>query len=375
MNESRATRFQRSRRRAQSIGIACGAIVLLGLALTPAGDALAAKVTVFVGPPALSLTISLFLYTSAVLLLWEALSFVAGWAVARFDRRSAPNTSRDVYLAQAAAFLVALPAAWGLGAVVVLSVWAVGGWWWLTAAVLVGVTLVAVLHVLPGVLARAAGAQPVDRPALVEALGVLARKIRVPIASIDALPASSSVTASAMVTGAGEQRRVFIAADLMCDWSDDEISVVVAHELAHHVHHDLWMTLAMDVGVLAAGFWLVERVRASGAPAGLEMLPLVALLAGAVWVLATPVRHALSRWQERRADRFALELTGGAEAFQAAIRRLAAGHLAEERPSRLTRWLYHRHPPADERLRAAESFGTARGQGRPAGKPAGKPAG
>jgi Zn-dependent protease with chaperone function len=359
MNESRATRFQRGRRRSQRLGIVCGAIVLLILALTPAGDALAAKVTVSVGPPALSLTISLLLYTSVVLLLWEALAFAAGWGMARHDRRGTPGTLRDLYLAQSAAFLVALPAAWGLGAAVLLSWWAAGGWWWLAAAVLVGLTLGGVLHLLPGALARAAGAQPVDRPALVEALGVLARNIRVPIASIDALPPSSSVTASAMVTGAGDQRRVFIAADLMRDWSDDEISVVVAHELAHHVHHDLWMTLAMDVGVLAAGFWLVERVRGGAAAAGLQMLPVVAVLAGSVWLLATPVRHALSRWQERRADRFALALTGRADAFQAAIRRLAAEHLAEDRPSRATRWFHHRHPTAAERLEAARAFRSA----------------
>ena len=34
----------------------------------------------------------------------------------------------------------------------------------------------------------------------------------------------------------------------------------------------------------------------------------------------------------------------------AAVRRLSAQHLAEERPSTLTRWLFHRHPPVAERL-------------------------
>ncbi len=64
----------------------------------------------------------------------------------------------------------------------------------------------------------------------------------------------------------------------------------------------------------------------------------------------------MSRWQERRADAFALELTGGAAEFRAALRRLAARHLVEERPSRLTRWLYHRHPTVAERLRFADQF-------------------
>ena len=76
-------------------------------------------------------------------------------------------------------------------------------------------------------------------------------------------------------------------------------------------------------------------------------------VAGAVWTLVTPARHALSRWHERRADQFALALTGQGEAFVAAIRRLAEQHLAEERPSRVTRWFTHRHPSIEERLAMA----------------------
>ena len=221
--------------------------------------------------------------------------------------------------------------------------------------------LVLALHGGAGWLARAAGARPIERPALVEQLGALARRVHVPIESIDQLPPSSTLTASALVTGAGRGRRIFIADELMRGWSDDEIAVVVAHEFAHHAHRDLWTTLAVDVAVLAAAFRVAAAVRdAAGIGAGAAMtmadLPLVALVTGLVWIASAPIRHALSRWQERRADEFALTLTGQPEALQAAVRRLAAAHLAEERPSRLTRWLFHRHPSAAERLEAAAAF-------------------
>jgi hypothetical protein len=51
-----------------------------------------------------------------------------------------------------------------------------------------------------------------------------------------------------------------------------------------------------------------------------------------------------------------LQLTGEVDAFGAAIRRLSARHLSEERPSSLARWLFHRHPPVAERLASAELF-------------------
>ena len=363
MNESKATRYQRSRRRAQAAGVVCGGVLLGVLAFTPLGRALGDWCRIYLGPGVFRYTAGLLVYVAIVLMAWELVLFASLWALSRRERRSGRGLSAaDTYRSQIEGLFLALPASFVLAGIVLAAAWVAGSWWWLAAAVATGAALVAALHLAPGVLARASRATPIERPALVERLGVLARRIHVPIASIDTLPATSTVTASAIVAGAGERRRVFIADGLIRDWSDEEISVVVAHELAHHVHHDLWATLALDVLVLAGGFWLAGAARAwlggpGAAPAGgLDMLPLVALFVSGVWILASPVRHALSRRQERRADRFALELTGSAEAFQAAIRRLAAQHLAEERPSTLTRLFYHRHPTASERLETARVF-------------------
>jgi STE24 endopeptidase len=72
--------------------------------------------------------------------------------------------------------------------------------------------------------------------------------------------------------------------------------------------------------------------------------------------VATPALNALSRWNERRADRYALTLTGQPAAFVSAMKRLAAQNLAEERPSRLALWLFYTHPPIAQRIDAAREF-------------------
>jgi STE24 endopeptidase len=156
---------------------------------------------------------------------------------------------------------------------------------------------------------------------------------------------------------------VLVSADLVRQWSDDEIEVVVAHELAHHAHHDLWRTFALNSGLLSAALWGADLiVRLVGPVTGvtdvgdLAALPLMALAASVVWAAGTPIRHAQSRRQERRADEAALVWTGQADAFGSAVRRLGAKYLAEERPSTLTRWLYHRHPPVADRLALAERY-------------------
>jgi STE24 endopeptidase len=93
-----------------------------------------------------------------------------------------------------------------------------------------------------------------------------------------------------------------------------------------------------------------------GGSGDLAALPLIALVTNGVWILATPLLNAQSRLHERRADTFALTMTDGADAFGSAIVRLGTRHLAEERPSIVTTWLYHRHPSVAERLALADAF-------------------
>ena len=72
-----------------------------------------------------------------------------------------------------------------------------------------------------------------------------------------------------------------------------------------------------------------------------------------------PAAHAMSRTHERRADRFAINLTKNTPAFVSAMRRLAAQNLAEDEPSTLVQWLFYSHPPIRERIEAARSFSRA----------------
>jgi STE24 endopeptidase len=150
---------------------------------------------------------------------------------------------------------------------------------------------------------------------------------------------------------------------MLAEYSDEEIEVVLAHELAHHVHGDIWKGIVFESALTLAGFYLASRMLAElsdrfgfrdvADPAG---LPVLLLAAGAVSLVMMPVAHAMSRAFERRADRFALDLTKNPGAFISAMRRLGAQNLAEEHPSRLVQWLFYSHPPIAERIAAARAF-------------------
>jgi STE24 endopeptidase len=169
--------------------------------------------------------------------------------------------------------------------------------------------------------------------------------------------------ANAALVGAGATRRILLSDTLLAGYTDDEIEVVLAHEMGHHLHRDVLKGLAAEsVALLACFFAAAVALRASWKPLGLTSasdvagLPVILLTGGAVSLLTTPLLNALSRHNERRADRFALDLTARPDAFIGAMRRMAAQNLAEEHPSRAAFWFFHTHPRVDERIERARGI-------------------
>ncbi len=160
--------------------------------------------------------------------------------------------------------------------------------------------------------------------------------------------------ASAAIVNAGRARYVAISDTLLADHTDEEVEVVVAHELAHVAHHDVVIAqAALAVHVAASLLGAEVAVRWAGPIHGVmaaARLPLALLTTGALFLLLRPLSLALSRLQERRADRYALTLTGNGPALTSVLRRLAANNLVEPAPSGLTVWWFHSHPAAAERM-------------------------
>ena len=377
MNETRATRYQRLRRRAHAAGLASAGLMLAVVALTPLSRQLASLAERFARglPSPFFAIVAVAVFAVLVVVLWELAALPSSVYLARrVDERygHAHNATsvEDAMAAQAHAALIALPVALVAAAIWLVSVRVAGGVWWIVAGALAAAAIAAALRAGPALLAFVADTRPLANPALTDRLRALARRARVPVTSIEEWRVTDDAAPTALVAGLGRSRRVLIAAPLLRDWSEDEVMVVVAHELAHHANGDLGRSAIVDAGIVVAALGVAHLAAVTAAPwlqvsgpADLAAVPLMVLVAGAIWIAATPLRHALSRRDERRADTYALALTGGVDAFTAAIRRLGERHLAEEHPSRLTRLLYYRHPSVAERLALAEAFKRIREMG------------
>lgn len=364
MNEDKAARYHRLKRRAGILAGLTTALVLGAFLLTGASAALAAAAqTVAPFPP-----FSVAIYVVVLATVQEA----AGFPLAlyrRFLLERRYGLSREPFGAwlrshlQASALGLALAV---LGAEVVY--WLLPRspeWWWLPAAA-VFIAAMAVMARLAPVLVMPIfyKFRPLERESLRARLVALSERAGVPVLGVYEWGLGEKTRrANAALVGTGRTRRIIVSDTLLGGYSEEEIEVVLAHELGHHVHRDIRAALLVESALIAAALVAAAcALDASWRPLGLAApwdvtgLPLLLLAGGAVMVAASPLVNALSRRAERRADRYALELTGQPAAFISAMKRLAAQNLAEENPGRAVMWLFHTHPPVSQRIDAARRF-------------------
>lgn len=369
-NEDKATRYHRLRRRTAALSRLTAAGILLIFVVSGAAVLLRDDVESWTngsGPWAIAV------YAMAVLLVIElaALPFAFHSGVTLEHRYGlSTQTAGRWWIDRIKS--VALGAVLAVAAAVIvvyLRRW-LPAYWWLAAAGIFTVLLVALARLAPVLLMPLfEELKPLDRPELAARLVALARRANAEVVGVFEWGLGARTRkANAALTGLGRTRRILLSDTLLADHSDDEVEVILAHELSHHVHQDIWTSLALEAALITAGFYASAGALAwwegwamGGEPLDIAALPVVALVAGAVSLCMAPVSHALSRAHERRADRFALEMTGNADAFVSAMRRLAATNMAEERPSKAVVWLFHSHPTASARIAAASAWSETRG--------------
>jgi STE24 endopeptidase len=189
----------------------------------------------------------------------------------------------------------------------------------------------------------------------------LARRAGVDVGEVFEVDASRrTTTANAYVNGLGHTKRVVLFDTLLRDFPGEEVRLVIAHELAHQRHRDIYRGLAWLTLVAPAATYLVQQLAEvldrSGAPPGPAALPAVVLAAALVGAALGPASNAMSRRVEAVADAFALRLTEEPRAFVEMQRRLAVRNLADPDPPGLFRILFGTHPTTAERIGMGEAL-------------------
>src|SRR5205823_11934819 len=120
-----------------------------------------------------------------------------------------------------------------------------------------------------------------------------------------------------------------------------EIEVVLAHELGHHVHHDLWKFI-ISQSILTLGdlylvnvvlHWAVDTQHIYTSLADVATIPLLLALMAAFGLIVMPIGNGLSRAVEYQADEYALQSTQMVGSFKSAMTALANQNLSDVEPS------------------------------------------
>jgi len=245
-------------------------------------------------------------------------------------------------------------------------------WWAILAGLTVPFSIVTVTLAPVLLLPLFNKFEPLKNRALTKRIKDLAASQGVQVSEVLQMDMSKQTKkANAAYTGLGKTKRIMMGDTLLQEFSDDEVEVVLAHELGHQVHHDIWKLIALSAPTSVIGLYAAHRltspiVRRFGQTWGIDVeagaadvaaLPLLGLLGRVSLLGVGPLLNALVRNAvERPADDYALRLTGNRAAFISAMEKLGRMNLSNPRPSALVKYLLYDHPPLHERIELARRY-------------------
>src|SRR5579885_3359383 len=244
-------------------------------------------------------------------------------------------------------------------------------WWWLWTGIILLFFSVVMANLAPILFFPLFYKfTPLPEGELKQRLMKLAARARTSVGGVYVMRMSDKTTgANAALMGLGNTRRIVIGDTMIDRYTPDEIEVVLAHELGHHLHSDIWKLIISQSVLTFGGLyiahlalqWVVDTQHYYPALADASTIPLLLALLGAYGLIIMPLGNAISRLIEYQADEYALQSTGMVEAFKGAMKRLANQNLSDVEPSPIIEFLFHDHPSVGKRLKHADEF-EARGK-------------
>lgn len=166
---------------------------------------------------------------------------------------------------------------------------------------------------------------------------------------------------NAYVTGIGSNSRIVLWDTTLNRLSESEILFIMAHEMGHYVEKHIYFGIAGYILSSLFGLWLTAKImpwiisrfgrnlkiRRINA---IHSLPLFLLITSFLLFASSPLSNYISRYQEARADQYAIELVADPSAAVRAFQELTKAGLNEVNPPLLVKWFRYTHPTMLERI-------------------------
>ncbi|HVP20591.1 MAG TPA: M48 family metallopeptidase [Anaerolineaceae bacterium] len=363
--QKKARQYARISRRLSLISMALSGAYALAWLIFRWGSSLQASLQTLSASPAIQVALFAAVFGGILSLISLPLDFYTGFSLPhRFGLST--QTFRGWIVDQLKGLLVGVPLGLGLLELVyALLRWQPDSWWiWVAAAlIIINVLLANLAPVLLMPIFNKFVPLGEEYAELSKRLLRLAERAGAKVRGVYQFDMSRRTkAANAALTGLGNTRRIILGDTLLSEFSTDEIETVMAHELGHHANNDILLGIVVEsavtlVGLLLAFWGLRWGVAVFGfqGPADPAAMPLLVVVMGIYGLITMPLGNGFSRWREKRADQYALRLTGNGDAFASALTRLANQNLSQVDPEPWEEWLFYSHPSLGKRIAMAKS--------------------
>ena len=235
--------------------------------------------------------------------------------------------------------------------------------WWLNAWLLMIPYTIFLMFIQPVVIDPLYNDfYPLTNKELETKILTLAEQANIPTAHVYEVNMAEKTNAlNAYVTGIGSNSRIVLWDTTLNRLSENEILFIMAHEMGHYVEKHIYFGIAGYILTMLVGLWLTAKLMPWVIPRfgrvlkikrinAIHSLPLFLLITSFLLFVSSPLSNYISRYQETRADQYAIELLVDPEAAVSAFQELTKAGLNEVNPPLLVKWFRYSHPTMLERI-------------------------
>lgn len=172
---------------------------------------------------------------------------------------------------------------------------------------------------------------------------------------------------NAYVAGLGSSQRIVIWDTSIKANSKEALLFIMGHEMGHYVLHHVWL----QIGFFSVLFFVITYLMHKAAHFllpryqkrlgfqhlyDIASLPFFLFLVNFFYLLSTPIYNYITRYTEREADRFGIEITGNNEVAAQLFADAVDEHLANPRPGNIYKIWRSSHPSLGDRVDFCNSY-------------------
>lgn len=172
---------------------------------------------------------------------------------------------------------------------------------------------------------------------------------------------------NAYVTGIGSNARIVLWDTTLNKLNTDQILFIMAHEMCHYVEKHIYFGIAGYLLLSFIGLYLAYRLMnwaiskwgkelKISNTSDIRSLPLFLLIISILLFAVSPLTNLASRYEETRADRYAINMTKKPEAAISSFQELTRSGLSQVNPPLLVKIFRYDHPTMLDRISMLEDY-------------------